>query len=187
MTVRVKKIHPALKHGAYSATALLPGEDPAAFERLHQDLIAELRPDGSLESETVATIARVTWRKQNLDTFRIAQYARDRYSAIRSAKVPSTTPPIEYPYLHLFDSPDWTPPDPADVEAGEKAADAQARNELGDKYLFVAMGDAATVPEMLKEFEVEERLDTMIDRHLKRLLGAVRNVVGICAARSPAT
>jgi hypothetical protein len=35
MAVRVKKIHPALKHGGYSATGLLPGEDPAAFEKLH--------------------------------------------------------------------------------------------------------------------------------------------------------
>jgi len=44
MSVRVKKIHPALKHEAYSATAFLPREDAAAFEKLRQDLIAELRP-----------------------------------------------------------------------------------------------------------------------------------------------
>jgi hypothetical protein len=93
MSVRVKKIHPALKHGGYAATALLPGEDRVAFEKLHQDMIAELRPDGPLESDIVATIVRITWRKQNLDIFRIAQSARDRYSAIRSETVPSTTPP----------------------------------------------------------------------------------------------
>jgi hypothetical protein len=51
MVVRVKKIHPALKHAGYSATTLLPGEDPAAFDKLHQDLIAEFHPDGPLEND----------------------------------------------------------------------------------------------------------------------------------------
>src|SRR5271165_6176093 len=115
MVVRIKKIHPALKHGGYAASGLLPGEDRAAFERLHQDLIAELRPDGPLESDTVLTIVRLTWRKQNLDTFRIAQSARSRYSAIRSEKVPSTEPPLFFPGLGT--DPDWEPPDPAEVEA----------------------------------------------------------------------
>jgi hypothetical protein len=53
--------------------AIAPGEDPAAFEKLYQDLIAELQPDGPSENETVATIARLMWRKQNLETFRIAE------------------------------------------------------------------------------------------------------------------
>jgi hypothetical protein len=30
-----------VKHGGYSRTTLLPGEDPAAFEKLHNDLVAE--------------------------------------------------------------------------------------------------------------------------------------------------
>jgi hypothetical protein len=41
---KFKKRHPALKHGAYSATAVLPGENPAKFEELHQALIAEVAP-----------------------------------------------------------------------------------------------------------------------------------------------
>src|SRR5215470_12903532 len=106
MTVRVKKKnHPALKHGGFSVTTLLPGEDPAAFEKLYQDLIAEFQPEGPSGNETVATIARLMWRKQNLETFRIAEAARKRYSAIRSAKVPSTTPRyVDFPLLSV--SPD---------------------------------------------------------------------------------
>jgi hypothetical protein len=80
MPVRAKRIPPALKHGVYSATALLPGEDAAAFEKLYKDLIAELVPNGPLEEATVATIARLLWRKQNLATFRIAAAARERWS-----------------------------------------------------------------------------------------------------------
>jgi hypothetical protein len=79
-----QKISPALKHGGYSATALLPGEDPAAFEKLHTDLVAELVPNGPLEGDTVATIARLLWRKQNIATFRAAAAARHKWSVAQA-------------------------------------------------------------------------------------------------------
>jgi hypothetical protein len=158
--VRVKKLYPALKHGGYSATGLLPGEDPAAFEKLHRDLISELCPDGHLQEDTVCDIARLMWRKQNLETFRVAEAARERASAIRSEMIPSTTPPLDFP---LFG------PDPADVKAATEAAEAQARKELGANYKFVEMGELATATQMLADLEVEERLNAMIDKLLKRL------------------
>jgi hypothetical protein len=73
MRARVKKLSPALKHGAYSATGLLPGEDPVAFEELSRDLIVELCPNGPFEQDIVADIARWIWRKKNLQTFRIVK------------------------------------------------------------------------------------------------------------------
>ena len=186
MAVRVKKIYPALKHGGYSATGLLPGEDPAAFEKLHQDLIAELRPDGPLESDVVATIVRLTWRKQNLETFRIAESARNRYSAIRSKIVPSTEPPRTYIPLGNFDR-NWVPPDPAAVKAAREAAKAQAREELGGRYRFVEMGEAATIPRMFEELEVEERLLGMIERCIKQLfhLKGLKSVISSSPSVSP--
>jgi len=123
--VRVKKLYPALKHGGYSATGLLPGEDRAAFQKLHRDLASELCPDGRLQEDTVFDIARVMWRKQNRETFRVAEAARERASAIRSEMIPSTSPPLDIPLLGV--SSDWSPPDPADVEAATQAAEAQAR------------------------------------------------------------
>ena len=66
MNIRVDRIPPALKHGAYSATAVLPGESQAAFEKLHRGLIAELIPSGVLEDNIVVDMARLVWRKQNL-------------------------------------------------------------------------------------------------------------------------
>jgi len=169
MAVRVKKLHPALKHGGYSATGLLPGEDPTAFEKLHQDLILELLPEGPLEDDTVASIARLLWRKQNLETVRIAESARKRHSAICLEKIPPTTPPRPPPFTSFESLRNWEPPSPAEVEAGEEAAEAQARKELGDNYQFVEMGDVATRSQMLEDFEVEDRLDAIIDRLLKRL------------------
>ena len=84
MSVRFKKVHPALKHGGYIATSLLPGEDRAAFEKLHRDLVAEFNPVGALEKDIIADVARLTWRKQNLAILRIAQFARSRRHQIKS-------------------------------------------------------------------------------------------------------
>ena len=81
VSVRFKKPQAAFKHGAYSATAVLPGEDEDAFRELHQKIIAELAPVGALEEDLVGTIARVLWRKQNLAILRIVEF-----SWLKSAK-----------------------------------------------------------------------------------------------------
>ena len=70
-SVRFNKTFPALKHGGYAATIVLPGENSVEFEQLHGSLIAELTPSGSLEEDIVATIAGLVWRKQNLGTLQL--------------------------------------------------------------------------------------------------------------------
>ena len=112
MRTKFRKLPSALKHGAYSSTTILPGESRAAFKKLHQKLIAELKPDSDapLENHHVATIARLMWRSQNFDSFRIAKVARARYSAIASEKVPTQA----VPYLEDFTG----GADPADVKKG---------------------------------------------------------------------
>ena len=75
---------PALNHGAYSATAILPGESQAEFKKLHPDILAEWTPSGVLENDIVMTITRLLWRKQNLDTLHIAEHARRRCGRART-------------------------------------------------------------------------------------------------------
>ena len=89
MSIQVKKLHAALKHGAYSATAVLPGEDLAAFKKLHQECIAHYAPVGPLEDDVVPTMARLLWRKQNLPTCRLAELALEYEAAIRKEKLPN--------------------------------------------------------------------------------------------------
>jgi hypothetical protein len=60
--------------------------------------------------------------------------------------------------------------DAAEREAAIRAARDEARKELGDKYELVEIGETATVGCLLQDLEVEERLDPMIDKCLKRLL-----------------
>jgi hypothetical protein len=174
MSIQVKKLHPALKHGAYSATAFLPGEDPVAFRELHQKIIAELAPVGALEDDIVGTIARLLWRKENLVTLRIAELAREHDARIRARKLPRSLEEL----LDFEVS-------PAQREAAMQAAEEQAREELGEKYELVEVGEAATVARLLQDFGVEERLDSMIDKGLKRLL-FLRGVKSLSTASSSA-
>jgi hypothetical protein len=160
MTLRVKGRHPALKHAGYSATSILPGESASEFEKLHRELISELTPNGALEEEIVATIAHLLWRRKNLITFRIAELAKQRMSKIRDAilpkidnVVPRSEESVEFEKIFIEKL---------------RAADNQARKELGELYALVEMGEEATVDRLMKDLEVQERLDGMIDKYLKR-------------------
>jgi hypothetical protein len=179
MGVKTKKVFPALKHGGYSTLGLLPGEDPAAFEELRRDMIAELCPNGPLEEDIVGDMVRFTWRKNNLKTFRVAEAIRKRYSEIRSKMIPSTVPP--------YDSfPDWTPPDPAQVKAATEAAEAQARKELGEYCKLIEMGDLATPARLLADLAIEERLDARIAKLFNRL-AMLKTYKSVLSAKSPSS
>ena len=179
--MRTKILPPALKHGVYSATALLPGENPAEFEQLHKELIAECTPAGVLEDEIVADLSRFLWRKKRLATLRIAKLARDRHSEIMQEL---TEQARAAEHRALVATPEDS--DVSDTTAEEttddahytyygrkrirQAADRQSKQELGDHYELIEVGDPATIHHLNDELDVEERLNTMIDRCLKRLL-----------------
>jgi hypothetical protein len=161
MSKRNNGTHPALKHGGYSGTTLLPGEDPAAFDKLHKDLITELAPAGRLEADIVETMARLIWRKQNLKSYHLAKQAKARYSEIDAELAPP------YPDFGL---PDVPTRDNQEVYEAALAAEEQARKELGKAWDLVEMDDDSTIEHMLDEWSVVDRLDGMIDRCIKRLL-----------------
>ena len=178
MRTRNDRRHPALKHGAYSATAVLPGESRAEFEKLHRDVIAEFTPSGVLEDNIVMKIARFTWREQNLPTLRISERARDRRQAIVNEKL--------RPHLRFVL---YEEPDPVKREEQKQAESAsrlvgerEAQEELGELYELTKVGEAATFDGLIKELEIHERLDAAINRLLKQLL-MVRGVKSITVAR----
>jgi len=171
MSNRIDRLHPAVKHGAYSATALLPGESPAEFEKLHRDLIAEFAPCGVLEDDIVMTMARLVWRKQNLTTLRIAERAQARRAAIVDEKLEVSFP------LPLI----TRGSDEVDFKELRRDAVSEAKKELGENYEFVEIGAAATFDGLRNELEIQERLDAAINRCLKQLL-MVRGVKSVTAA-----
>jgi hypothetical protein len=194
---RVNKIHPALRHGGYSATTILPGEDSVAFEKLRRDLIAELLPKGALEHDIVATIARLVWRSQNLATFRLAELARKRRDAIRyehNATIdkkyrPSRpSPDLMLSYLdpgREVEAAKRREAEEAEREAAVETADRQARQELGDAHELAEIGEPTTIDRLLQDLEVEDRLSAMIDKCLKRLL-FLRGLKSLSTASSSA-
>jgi hypothetical protein len=64
-----------------------------------------------------------------------------------------------------------------------RAAKDCAREELGDIYELVELGTAATFDGLTEELDIKERLDSLIDKCLKRLL-FLRGIKSISAAPS---
>jgi hypothetical protein len=172
--LRTKKIHPALKHGGYSATAILPGENRAEFEKLYQNLIAELRPDGPLEDDVVAQLACLLWRKQNLSIYRKAEIARRRCNV-------SVEPRDAYSER----APEKEEIVAAECSAAVQAREQRARKELGDAYELVAAGEIVTRSRLEEELKLEASLDAHIERCLKRLLH-VRGIKSLLTAPAAA-
>ena len=57
----------AITHGAYAKDLFLPNERREEFELLHQGLIKEWNPTGTLEDDTVLTLAQCIWLKRRIE------------------------------------------------------------------------------------------------------------------------
>jgi hypothetical protein len=166
MPIPATRVPPALKHGAYSKAALLLGEDPAAFEDLHRGLIAEITPHGRMEEETVATLAHLMWRRQNLAKFEIGQLSDLLAKDLRAAADESQQ------YENSKEDgrrTSWL--DKLDGEQQLQKTAEENRKAAAVESLDLTM----------KQLQVEERLDAMIDRLIKRLL-LVRGVKSIMSS-----
>jgi hypothetical protein len=148
---------PAFKHGAYSATALLPGEDQAEYAKLHRKIIAEYAVSGPLEEYIAAELARLIWRSEHLSTFCTADMARQRLT--------SGTPEN---YLNKR----WEELQAAAYAKAIKAEEEVSREQLGECYDLLALGKVVTVPYLKRELELRQLLSDMIDKCIKRLFQA---------------
>jgi hypothetical protein len=149
---------------------LLPGEDRVAFEKLHSDLIDEFAPNGLLEQDIIAELAHLVWRKRNLSTYHLAKKAKDQYSAIYSILSPADWPTLMERSAE-------------EVRELREKADERARSELGQAFQLVEAGEVITTEYLLDELSVVERLDSIIDRCLMRLL-RVRGLKSLASASS---
>ncbi len=167
MSKRTNHLPPALKHGIYSGIGLLPGEDPAAFEKLKRELFDEFAPVGRSEEDIVDYLARLKWRSHNLRTYRLAELACARHSAIYADLGP---PPVKWRYaLPIEVEPETRSPE--ELRALRKMTDEEAQTELGTVGIeLVEIGHVATINCLEEELSIRERLDAMIDRCYKRLL-----------------
>jgi hypothetical protein len=165
MPASTNKSPPALKHGAFSATTILPGESETEFKELHQSIIAELNLEGVLEQEIGSSLAHRIWRNEHLAIFLTAERAQARCIDIQVSLQETGT-------IDLF------------AEA-RPAAEKQAREELGAAaYNLVEMGDGVTLDGFAKQIGILERLDRGIEADYKRLL-LLRGVKSLSVAPKP--
>jgi hypothetical protein len=157
-------MHPALKHGAYSATLLV---EDSNFKRLHRGLIADFKPVGTFEKAIIGDLARLMSCKQNLIIFRIAELARKRDQQILAEKLP------DLQFHGILN--------PAEEKKLRQAAEDQARKELGENYELIEMGETATLDCLIKELDVEERVNRQIDRCLRQFF-LVRGLKSVAQA-----
>jgi len=59
----------ALKHGAFSRIAVLPGEKPSELEKLRQQVFAEWQPNGATEEDAASEVARALWMKARYENY----------------------------------------------------------------------------------------------------------------------
>jgi len=158
----------AVRHGGYR-TDLLPGENAADFEKLHRDLIGELSPTGPFEEDIVCTIVRIIWRKNHMGIVRAAQRAWDSYDRIESRQRSEMV--SELRGLSVVHTRSVCAEFPLQQRKElREAVEEEAREELGDDYKFIEAGKDATANAVMENFEVESRLDAMLDACMKRLL-----------------
>ena len=188
----------ALKHGAFSKVAILPGENPREFEELHSALIEEWAPTGPTEEEAVLSIAIGMWRKRRVQKFiqaRIRVWRADPENPIYGDAnilrelptiIKETPHRVEQAFAHL--SPQFADHlrqkcPQGDYESTSAWAQAIAleissvllpeaeRFCRPSSQILLDQSAAILSPDNFKhELAVDERIDAMIDRAIKRLI-----------------
>ena len=131
-------------------------------------MIDELTPKGPVELNIVLTIARLLWRKENLSSFETAKLINFRYRQIFEAKKKSRGKSSSVN---------------GELEETMRAAQKQARSELGDDWDWDRFidDDFGTIERLMRDLQLAEQLDAIIDKCLKRLL-LVRGVKSVALA-----
>jgi hypothetical protein len=163
------RVPSAVKHGIFSGIGPLPTENSAKFWKFKKQIFAELGLVGPSEEGIGDKIVCFEWRLKNLFTYELAKRANQRHRSIYA----QVDPPQYEPYFPRLIDPDYRelePPSPEELAARRKAADEQAKAELGDAIKLVELGDVVTYEFLEKQLAIMERLEVMIARVYKKLL-----------------
>jgi hypothetical protein len=163
------RVPSAVKHGIFSGIGPLPTENSAKFWKFKKQIFAELGLVGPSEEGIGDKIVCFEWRLKNLFTYELAKRAKQRHRSIYA----QVDPPQYEPYFPRLIDPDYRelePPSPEELAARRKAADEQAKAELGDAIKLVELGDVVTYEFLEKQLAIMERLEVMIARVYKKLL-----------------
>jgi hypothetical protein len=110
-------------------------------------------------------MARLMWRKKNLVTCRIVERLQQYCEQIALRQVSAAPPKWSY-----IESIDGSPEYRKQLADATRTAEDRARQELGGLAELIDIGQPATIDGLMKELDVKERLDGLIDKRLKQLL-----------------
>jgi len=201
----------AFKHGAFSQDLILPDETSSDFEQLLQSLIEEWAPTGALEQDTVLSIAQGIWLKRRVERFyhreatsaqehageeelnytdTVARLLGDVQSAEEATEIIGNLPKrfreeieIKIPRAIFTNDRSWIQKVksllPKLIVGYEMAIIAEQRT------LKFKANKAALLRDLTaKKIAVDERLDSRIDKAIKRLaqLKAFKQVIELTAS-----
>jgi hypothetical protein len=184
----------ALKHGAFSRFLILPWEGVAKFVKLYVDLIDEWKPVGPTEEDAVLSIAKGLWRKRRMQAF--LRNELENHSCDPNHVAYNEAEMLRVLYISIETRPDkfetWLRGLPTqkanDLRRKFPREDFQSvsdwvkavQHEIASNLLPAVssvedlVGPSASVLFTDKAIEydigVEERIDAMIDRAIKRLV-----------------
>jgi hypothetical protein len=153
----------ALKHGAFSEVLILPGEDPAAFEKLKQRLFAEFNVSGCSEELTMISIAKTMWQLQRLRVYEHVQFLRAQGSSSPypgGLKSPVNEIIRNFRAKHGLIARD-------DSSAKAPTEEIPPKEKTTDE-LLLQLGDFVSLGHMDKELEVENKIMAKLDRLFRR-------------------
>jgi hypothetical protein len=184
----------AITHGAFSSILILPWESKAKFAELYDELIDEWKPLGRTEQDAVLSIAKGIWRKRRMQAFLGNEL--DEHSCDPNHLAYNEVEMLRTLYVSIETEPDkfetWLRGLPTqkadDLRRKFPRKDFQSdsdwveaiQHEIKSNLLPAArpvedlVGPSASVlftDEAIKhDIGVEERIDAMIDRAIKRLV-----------------
>jgi len=210
MFERLRKAN-AFKHGIFSSSTVLPGEDARQYWQSVQELIEEWKPDGASEYEAVLTMADARWRKLRAQIYRRLRFDENRIDinhpsyderlalryfialiAARPENFDVTAAKLlhpeqidrlkrKFPRQNFGNIKEWGVAIANEMKSKlEPPLPQMSKKELADFKFFQAnmerLGllnravDTFTDEAFERELGIDERLDAIFDRALKRLI-----------------
>jgi len=191
----------AVKHGVFSAIAILPGEHLEEFEELVSSLIEEWMPVGASEHDAVASIANAMWRKRRLQTFVNVQLLKNNMNpdhpsydeafglhnfGVFMTDAPHTAFEVhatrtlrpdrikyfreKFPRENFDSDSEWTQAIRIEIYSVLLPQWKEMHPLLDDIGRLIGVAATISGEAFLQEVALDERLDAMIDRAVKRLM-----------------
>jgi hypothetical protein len=184
----------AITHGAFSSILILPWESIAEFAELYDELIAEWKPVGRTEQDAVLSIAKGIWRKRRMQAFlgnELEQHSCDpnrvaynEAEMLRTLYIAIETEPDKFetwlrglptqkaddlrrkfPRKDFESDSDWVKAVQHEIKSNLLPAARPVEDLVGPSASVLFRDEAIE-----HDIGVEERIDAMIDKAIKRLV-----------------